>query len=194
MGGTFDPIHTGHLVAANEARHAFGLDRVMFVPTGRPWQKDFYSDAEDRFLMTVLGTAADAHLVASRMEIDRIGPTYTLHTMQALRDFHGPRVELFFILGADAALKLATWHHIDGLGDLADMIAVARPGFPLDDLTSQPGWPRIHKIEMPGIDISASDIRARVAAGRPIEYLVPHDVVDYIRGHGLYVRGESRGA
>jgi nicotinate-nucleotide adenylyltransferase len=192
MGGTFDPIHAGHLVAASEALHAFRLDRVIFVPTGQPWQKDFYSDAEDRFLMTLLGTAPDRRFTASRMEIDRVGPTYTVDTMQALREFHGSSVLLFFILGADAALRLGTWHHIDGLADLADIVVVSRPGFNLEALDVRPNWPRLHEIEMPGIDVSSSAIRERVRANRPIDYLVPPDVVTYIREHGLYIRDRAR--
>ena len=192
MGGTFDPIHIGHLVAASEALHVFDLDRVMFVPTGQPWQKDLYSDAEDRYMMTLLGTTSHARFVASRMEIDRLGPTYTVDTMQSLRDFYGANVELFFILGADALLKLGMWHRIDGLADLADFIAVTRPGFDLATFESRPDWPRIHELPVPGIDVSSSDIRARVMQGKPIEYLVPRAVETYIEEHRLYVSGDDQ--
>ena len=186
LGGTFDPIHIGHLVAASEALHVFALDRILFVPTGQPWQKLRYSDAEDRFLMTTLGAAAHPAFGVSRMELDRKGPTYTADTMRALKDFHQGSVELFFILGADAATKLGTWHRIEELRDLADMIVVTRAGFDVP-VEPDPTWPRIHALEMPGIDVSASDIRERVRTGRPIDFLVPRSVEAYIRDQGLYV-------
>jgi nicotinate-nucleotide adenylyltransferase len=192
MGGTFDPIHLGHLIAASEVRHHFQLDRVMFVPTGQPWQKDSFSDSEDRYQMTVLGAATNPFFAVSRMEIDRLGPTFTVDTLRALRDFHGPQTSLFFILGADAALKLGTWHHVEGLEDLAEVIAVARPGFDLGLLDLKPGWPRVNVLSMLQIDISSSDIRERVQAGRPIHYLVPQSVERYIRERGLYLKA-SRG-
>ena len=192
MGGTFDPIHLGHLVVACEALHSFRLDRVMFVPTGRPWQKESYSAAEDRYLMTVLGAATNSRFVVSRLELDRTGPTYTADTMEVLRDFHGDQVELFFVAGADAVLKLGTWRRLDRLGELATMIAVTRPGFDLSGLDPRPSWPPVEVMEVPAIGISSSDIRGRIQAGRPIDYLVPHEVARYIRDHGLYV-GESHG-
>jgi nicotinate-nucleotide adenylyltransferase len=191
MGGTFDPIHVGHLVAASEVLHAFGLDLVLFVPTGQPWQKQSYSAAEDRYLMTVLGIAANGHFAASRMEIDRVGPTYTADTMDTLRRFHGDDTELFFIAGADAALKLETWRKVERLAELAELVAVTRPGFPLDVARFGPRLPRVHSLEMPGISISSSDIRARVAAGRPIDYLVPADVARYIAKNGLYMNSAA---
>lgn len=187
MGGTFDPIHLGHLIAASEALHAFSLDRVMFVPTGRPWQKASYTDAEDRYLMTVLGAATNPRFAVSRIEIDRIGPTYTSDTLEALRDFHGGEVELYFIIGADAVLRLGTWRQVDRLADLAAVIAVTRPGFDLEKLKVEPSWPEVLIMGMPGVDISSSDIRERARAGKPIDYLAPPDVVEYIREHGLYV-------
>ncbi len=189
MGGTFDPIHVGHLVAASEALDRFRLDLVLFVPTGQPWQKRSYSDAEDRYLMTVLGTAANSRFAASRMEIDRQGPTYTADTMEILRDFHGQSCELFFIAGADAAAKLGTWKKVARLAELAEIIAVTRPGFELARVERAPGMPRVHVMEMPAIGVSSSDIRERVAAGRPIDYLVPEDVAEYIHKNGLYVGG-----
>jgi nicotinate-nucleotide adenylyltransferase len=187
MGGTFDPIHVGHLIAASEAMHEFTLDRIMFVPTGHPWQKESFTDPEDRYQMTVLGASSHPCFAVSRMEIDRLGPTFTVDTLQALRDFHGAKTLLYFIIGADAVLKLGTWHHWEGLADLAEIIAVTRPGFDLDDLEPQPGWPQVRVLEMPQIDISSSDIRARVTAGRPIVYLVPLVVARYIAEHGLYL-------
>ena len=189
MGGTFDPIHVGHLVAASEALYRFGLDLVLFVPTGQPWQKQSYSDAEDRYLMTVLGTASNARFAVSRMEIDRQGPTYTADTMEVLRNFHGADVELFFIVGADAAMRLGTWKKVARLAELAEVIAVTRPGFSLHRLERDATMPVVRIMEMPGIAVSSSDIRERVAAGRPIDYLVPEDVAEYIRKNGLYLGG-----
>jgi nicotinate-nucleotide adenylyltransferase len=186
MGGTFDPIHVGHLVAASEALHRFSLDLVLFVPTGRPWQKRSYSPAEDRYLMTVLGIASNPRFAASRMEIDRTGPTYTADTMQTLHDFHGGEVDLFFIAGADAVLKLSTWVAVDRLAQLAEVIAVTRPGFELGGLQEEPRLPNVRVMEMPQIAISSSEIRARVAQSKPIDYLVPRPVVSYIVANGLY--------
>ena len=194
FGGTFDPIHLGHLVAASEALHRFELDRILFVPAGRPWQKTTYSDPEDRFMMTTLGIEGHGSFAASRLEIDRRGPTYTADTMRALHDFHGPNVSLYFILGADAAANLGTWEKLDALRGLTEFIAVARPGVVLSELTTGPGWPRVHKMEMPGIEISASDIRRRVRSGEPIDYQVPQRVASYIRSHGLYLGSSEQEA
>lgn len=187
MGGTFDPIHLGHLIIASEALHALGLDRIVFMPTGRPWQKKSYSDSEDRYLMTVLGAEGNPRFAVSRMELDRVGPTYTADTMQALRDFHGDEVDLYFVAGADAVLKLGTWERIEALGELAAVVAVGRPGFDIASFHPEPSWPRIIDLATPGLDISSTDIRQRVREGRPIDYLVPAPVVSYIREHGLYM-------
>jgi len=191
MGGTFDPIHLGHLIAASEALARLDLDRMLFVPTGRPWQKTRYSDAEDRFIMTSLAAASHPRFAVSRMELDRTGPTYSADTLEQLRLFHGPDIKLFFIIGADAALKLGTWHGLERLRGLTEVVAVARPGFDLEALKPEAHWPKVGVMQMPGIDISSSDIRARVSAGRPIDYLVPAEVMAYIRGHGLYVTDPS---
>ena len=187
MGGTFDPIHIGHLVAASEALHVFDLDRVLFVPTGQPWQKSSYSDAEDRFVMTSLGAATHPSFAVSRIELDRKGPTFTADTMRTLREFHGPDTKLFFILGADAALRFGSWKKVEGLAAFTDLIAVTRPGFALGQIEPGATWPRIHTMEMPGIEVSATDVRERVRAGRPIDYLVPSAVVTYITERGLFV-------
>lgn len=187
MGGTFDPIHVGHLVAASEALHVFQLDRVLFVPTGQPWQKSSYSDPEDRFLMASLGAATHRRFAVSRIELDRKGPTFTADTMRTLKEFHGAETKLFFILGADAALRFGTWKKVEGLADFTELIAVTRPGFALGQIEPNDTWPRIHTMEMPGIEVSATDVRERVRAGRPIDYLVPPAVVTYIKEHGLFV-------
>ena len=184
LGGTFDPIHVGHLVAASEAIGDFGLDRVMFVPAGRPWQKTSHADAEDRFMMTTLATRDHLRFSVSRMELDRRGPTYTVDTLAALKDFFD--AQLFFIAGADTVKELATWHRVEDLAPLTEIIAVTRPGYELD-ITTRPGWPTIHTMEIPGFDVSSTLVRERVAAGKPIDYLVPQEVADYIRTRGLYV-------
>jgi nicotinate-nucleotide adenylyltransferase len=187
MGGTFDPLHVGHLIAASEALAAFSLDRVLFVPTGQPWQKMHYTDPEDRYLMTVVGTSDNPRFAVSRMELDRRGPTYTADTMAMLRDFHGADVELYFIAGADAIERLSTWIRLDELARLAELIAVTRPGFELNFPSSTEPFPEIHVMEMPAIGVSATDIRQRVREARPIDYLVPSKVVSYVRENGLYV-------
>ena len=186
MGGTFDPIHVRHLTAASEVVEGFGLDRVLFVPAGVPWQKDGFSAAEDRWMMTVLATEHDPRFQASRMEIDRKGPTYTVDTMAVLRDFYGPDVELFFIAGVDAVLTLGTWHRIADLVGLAEVIAVPRPGFDAAALQARDDWPRVHLARTPEVDVSSTEIRRKAAEGDAIEGLVPPVVADYIRAHALY--------
>lgn len=185
MGGTFDPIHHGHLVAASEAAARFDLDEVVFVPTGRPYQKDAQgvSPAEHRYLMTVVATASNPRFTVSRVDIDRGGPTYTIDT---LRDLHTerPEAELFFITGADALAKILSWKDADEMFELAHFIGVTRPGHVLSDK----GLPddRVTLQEVPAMAISSTDCRARVAADEPVWYLVPDGVVQYIAKHGLY--------
>jgi nicotinate-nucleotide adenylyltransferase len=191
MGGTFDPIHLGHLVIASEALHELDLDRMMFTPTGRPWQKKSYSASEDRYMMTVLGAGGNPRFTVSRMELDRVGPTYTADTMEALKQFHGPEVELFFVAGADAVRRLGTWKGIERLAKLAEVVAVARPGVALDDFKPLEGWPRVQIMKTPGLEISSTDIRERVRDGRPIDYLVPAPVARFIRERGLYMELDS---
>lgn len=186
MGGTFDPIHVGHLVAATEAMHRLELDRVLFVPAGEPWQKELYSSPEDRYLMSVLGTEGHHGFSASRVELDRRGPTYTADTIDELAAFYGPETQLYFIAGADAILRLGTWRHLDRLEGAVEMIAMTRPGFDLSALSPEPGWPKVHTVDMPPIGISSSDIRARVRRGLPIDFMVPPAVHDYVRRQGLY--------
>ncbi len=188
FGGTFDPIHVGHLVAASEAASAFSLDRVIFVPAARPWQKASYATPEDRMLMTVLATGGDQRFEVSRIELDRRGPSYTVDTLRTLKDFYGD-VELLFIGGADALRNVATWYEPEAVMRLARLIAVTRPGYPLvaPDITSGD----VELLDMPGIDISSTDIRERVRTGRPIDHLVPERVVGYIRDNGLYSAGEE---
>jgi nicotinate-nucleotide adenylyltransferase len=184
MGGTFDPIHVGHLVTAEEALHQFALDEVVFVPTGRPWTKEHevVAPAEDRFTMTVIGTEPEPRFRVSRIEVDRGGPTYTVDTLRELRD-ELPDTELSFITGADAMLEIMDWKEPEALFDLAGFIAATRPGF---DVTPFAAHPDVSVMEIPALAISSTDIRARVRAGRPIRFLVPQGVETYIRERGLY--------
>ena len=186
MGGTFDPIHLGHLAAASEVAHSFSLDEVVFVPAGIPWQKSHrrVSPAEDRYLMTVIATAADPRFTVSRVDVDRPGPTYTVDTLRELRQTWGDEGETFFITGADALNDILSWHETDEVLRLAHLVGVTRPGHVLSD----PGLPqgRVTLLEVPSLAISSSDIRSRVAAGQPIRYLVPAGVESYIAKLGLY--------
>lgn len=187
MGGTFDPIHHGHLVAASEVAAKFELDEVIFVPTGRPWQKlqdskGHVTDSEHRYLMTVVATASNPRFTVSRVDIDRPGYTYTIDTLRDLHAQH-PDADLFFITGADALAKIMTWKDIDELQSLASFIGVTRPGHVLEDN----GLERLELLEVPAMAISSTDCRGRVARGEPVWYLVPDGVVQYINKHGLYV-------
>jgi len=188
MGGTFDPIHHGHLVAASEVQASFGLDEVVFVPTGTPWQKSHrtVSDPEDRYLMTVVATASNPRFRVSRVDIDRAGPTYTIDTLHDLRADLGD-VDLYFITGADALAQILTWRNHEGLFEQAQFVGCTRPGHGIGDETMN-GLPRdrITIIEIPALAISSSDCRARVASGKPVWYLVPDGVVQYIAKHDLY--------
>jgi nicotinate-nucleotide adenylyltransferase len=189
MGGTFDPIHNGHLVAASEVADLFGLDEVVFVPTGRPWQKDGrrVSAAEDRYLMTVIATAANPRFSVSRVDIDRPGPTYTGDTLHDLAALY-PGSELFFITGADALASILSWQGWEELFGLATFIGVSRPGYELtgDHLAGRLGEDVLRLVEVPALAISSSDCRTRAAGGRPIWYLVPDGVVQYVAKRGLY--------
>jgi nicotinate-nucleotide adenylyltransferase len=186
MGGTFDPIHHGHLVAASEVADLFALDEVVFVPTGHPWQKAdiVVSAPEDRYLMTVIATASNPRFSVSRVDIDRTGPTFTVDTLRDLRERYGPKVELFFITGADALEKILSWKDADQLFNLAHFIGVTRPGFDLSDAHLPADT--VSLVQVPAMAISSTDCRARVAAGKPVWYLVPDGVVQYIVKRSLY--------
>jgi nicotinate-nucleotide adenylyltransferase len=190
MGGTFDPIHHGHLVAASEVQAWFGLDEVVFVPTGDPWQKSdrVVSAAEDRYLMTVIATAANPHFNVSRVDIDRNGPTYTIDTLRDLRD-QMPDAELYFITGADALAEIFTWRNAEELFTFAQFVGCTRPGYAMDPqtLASIPA-DRVTMVEIPALAISSTDCRDRAQRGEPVWYLVPDGVVQYIAKHGLYPR------
>ncbi|CAM5675140.1 putative nicotinate-nucleotide adenylyltransferase OS=Streptomyces fumanus OX=67302 GN=nadD PE=3 SV=1 [Streptomyces fumanus] len=188
MGGTSDPIHHGHLVAASEVAAQFRLDEVVFVPTGQPWQKSHraVSAAEDRYLMTVIATAENPQFSVSRIDIDRGGPTYTVDTLRDLRALN-PDTDLFFITGADALAQILTWRDSDELFSLAHFIGVTRPGHTLTDAGLPKGG--VSLVEVPALAISSTDCRARVAKGDPVWYLVPDGVVRYIDKRQLY-RGD----
>lgn len=188
MGGTFDPIHNGHLVAASEVASKFELDEVMFVPTGQPWQKTKVSPSEHRYLMTVIATASNPRFTVSRVDIDRDGPTYTVDTLRDLRT-QFPNDDLFFISGADAVAQIVSWKDKDELWDLAHFIGVSRPGHELS-LSGLSGK-HVSLLEVPALAISSTDCRSRVARGHPVWYLVPDGVVQYIAKHRLYTDGSD---
>ncbi|MEZ0338695.1 nicotinate-nucleotide adenylyltransferase [Mycobacterium sp. pV006] len=192
MGGTFDPIHHGHLVAASEVADLFDLDEVVFVPTGQPWQKrgDEVTAAEDRYLMTVIATASNPRFSVSRVDVDRGGPTYTKDTLRDLRA-HNPDADLFFITGADALASILTWQNWEEMFAIASFIGVSRPGYELDgshitaamaELPSD----ALHLVEVPALAISSTDCRLRARQARPIWYLVPDGVVQYVAKRNLY--------
>src|ERR1700751_4849638 len=186
MGGTFDPVHHGHLVAASEVAHIFALDEVIFVPTGQPYQKENrqVSRAEDRYLMTVIATASNPRFSVSRVDIDRPGPTYTIDTLRDLRLQRGPDAEFFFITRADALEQMMTWQDADELFKLAHFVVCTTPGHHLSG-AGLPD-PRVGLIEIPALAISSSNCRQRVEAGEPIWYLVPDGIVQYISKRALY--------
>lgn len=194
MGGTFDPIHHGHLVAASEVASRFGLDEVVFVPTGVPWQKKGrnVSQAEDRYLMTVIATASNPSFSVSRVDIDRPGDTYTVDTLKDLRKERGSDVDLFFITGADALRQILTWRGASELFDLAHFVGVTRPGVPMtrNDLSHLPES-SVTLIEVPALAISSTACRERIRALEPIWYLVPDGIVQYIAKRGLYPSSEE---
>jgi nicotinate-nucleotide adenylyltransferase len=190
MGGTFDPIHYGHLVTAEEALVQFNLDRVVFMPTGNPVRKthEAVAPAEHRYLMTVLATADNPDFEVSRMEIDRPGATYTVDTMLELRSQYGPDADLYFVTGADAVLDILTWKDSERLAGVCTFIAATRPGYDLARFAEQPGSAqmRVEFMEVPALAISSTDIRERMAARRPVRYLLPESVAAYARKNHLY--------
>ncbi|WP_416385028.1 nicotinate-nucleotide adenylyltransferase [Tersicoccus mangrovi] len=183
MGGTFDPIHHGHLVAASEVASVFGLDEVVFVPTGQPWQKSKQevSPAEHRYLMTVIATASNPRFSVSRVDVDRPGLTYTIDTLRELHALR-PDADLFFITGADAMEQIMSWKDVDELWSLAHFVGVTRPGHELRNM----GRDDVSLMEIPAMAISSTDCRKRVREGHPVWYLVPDGVVQYIAKYGLY--------
>lgn len=186
MGGTFDPIHTGHLVAASEVAHALVLDEVIFVPAGQPWQKvgRELAPAEDRYAMAVIATASNPAFSVSRLEIDRPGQTYTVDTLRELRSARGIEAEFFFIAGADALNGLSTWKDADELIELTRFVGCTRPGHQFAAGVLPDG--RCSLIEIPAVEVSSTVCRERVRTGLPIRYLVPDAVAEYIAKRALY--------
>lgn len=195
LGGTFDPIHYGHLEIAEDCWYQLQLDEILFVPAGAPPHKRgrAISPAADRLAMVTLAIAGNPHFRLSRVEVDRPGISYSVDTVARLREELGPDTRLFFIIGRDMLRDLPTWHRPDRLADLCEIVAVSRPGYPPFDLTRlEPAIPRaterIRQLEVPALNIAASDLRRRVAEGRPITYMTPDAVVRYIQEHRLYAR------
>ena len=193
MGGTFDPIHTGHLVLAEDVRDEFGLDLVLFMPAANPPHKGGHgvASAEARYQMTLLGAAGNPYFAVSRRELDRKGPSYSLLTVTELQEKYGAAAELYFITGSDAINELDTWYHVDELLARCTFIVSEREGVPLNwgRLSTRFGAlaeRRIRRLSTPALEISSTDIRARVARGASIRYLVPDAVADYIYREGLY--------
>jgi nicotinate-nucleotide adenylyltransferase len=199
MGGTFDPIHFGHLVAAEEARVRFGLSRVVFVPNGRPPHKKDYpvTPAEHRCQMVVLATAGNPAFETSRIEIDRPGPSYAIDTVRAFRSQLGPGTHLYFITGVDAIREVLTWREPRQLAQVCEFIAVTRPGCDLASLRDAVGGeihPHIHVLDIPGLAVSSTELRRRAASGEPLRYLTPEPVLRYIAAHSLYAGGAPSAA
>jgi nicotinate-nucleotide adenylyltransferase len=184
MGGTFDPIHHGHLVAASEVQARFDLDEVVFVPTGQPYEKGKVAPAEDRYLMTVIATASNPRFHVSRADIDRDGPTYTVDTLRDMRAIFGGEAELYFITGADVLARILSWRDALEMLTMAHFVGVTRPGFELSD--DHLPADTVTLVEVPAMAISSSACRDRVASGQPVWYLVPDGVVQYINKRGLY--------
>lgn len=193
MGGTFDPIHLGHLVTAEQARVDCQLDEVIFVPAGRPWQKyEMATPAEQRYLMVVLATASNPNFSVSRIEVDRDGPTYTVDTLREFRQFLNPGDELVFITGADAILNILTWKDAEQAMELATFVAATRPGYSLEALQEHNLTDTLTLLDVPALAISSTDIRTRFQQQRATSYLIPYEVEQFIRKHGLYgTRGEG---
>lgn len=192
MGGTFDPIHYGHLVTAEQAREALSLDLVLFMPAGSPaFKLDIpVSGAEERYAMTVLATAANPAFYASRFELDRPGVTYTVDTLRSLRDRYPDNVKIFFITGADAILDIVSWRDASSIAGLATLIAATRPGYDIEQArrrvdASGFGFD-VRYIEIPALAISSTNIRERVRAGKSIRYLTSESVIGFIHKNGLY--------
>ncbi|MBQ9058170.1 MAG: nicotinate-nucleotide adenylyltransferase [Atopobiaceae bacterium] len=192
MGGTFDPIHNGHLVAAEQAVGEIGLDLVLFMPAGSPAfkQDKLVSDPDDRYDMTLLATSDNPTFIASRFEIDREGVTYTVDTLQALRDYYSDNVELYFITGADAIIDIVSWRDAERLAHLATLVGATRPGYDLEAARKNIAASGIdfdvRYLEVPALAISSSYLRDRVRRGKSIKYLTDEAVVGYIHKKGLY--------
>lgn len=187
LGGTFDPVHVGHLVAAVNARHDLGLDRVVLMVANVPWQKAgsrVVTPAEDRFEMVRAAVGGVPGVEASRLEIDRGGPSYTADTVAEMAALH-PGAQLFVIVGWDVSAELGSWERLDEVRDTATLVVVNRPGTPPPAGLVAQGW-RVVEVTVPNLEISSTDLRARAAQGRPMDYLMPGAVVRVIKDRGLY--------
>ncbi len=187
LGGTFDPIHVGHLVAAVNARHALDLDRVILMVANVPWQKvgqREVSSAEDRLALVEAAVGDVRGLEAGRLEIDRGGDSYTADTINQLAALH-PSAELFLIVGWDVATELATWDRWEDIQNRATLVVVNRPGAGHPAGLDDDGW-KVEEVTVPNLEISSTDLRARAASGRPLDYLVPEAAVHCLRARGLY--------
>ncbi len=183
LGGTFDPPHLGHLVVAEVARVELALDEVQFVVAGAPWMKRDFSAAEHRVRMVELAVADHPRFTVNRTEVDRAGVTYTVDTLRDLRSRERD-VELVFLLGEDAAAQLPEWKEVDGALRLARFVVLTRPGHEISG--DDPRYERLERLEVPGIDLSSTDLRARFRAGGPVRYQTREAVIAYVREHGLY--------
>lgn len=190
FGGTFDPIHVGHLAAAVNARHALGLDRVVLMVANVPWQKAgarAVSTAEDRLALVEAAVGGVAGLEASGREIERGGDSYTADTVAEMRDTD-PDDELFVIVGWDVAQDLGSWERLEEIQPLATLVVVNRPGSARPTYLEDAGW-RVAEVTIPNLEISSTDLRARAADGRPLDYLIPEAGVRCIRSRGMYAGG-----
>lgn len=194
MGGTFDPIHIGHLMTAEEVRNEFGIDEVVFIPTGHPPHKESkrVTHSEHRYLMTVLSTVENPHFNVSRIEIDRPGLTYTVDTIEKIKESYPEDIRIYFITGADAVHEILTWERVEDLMKICEFVAVTRPGYKRRQLKEkveelkESFECKVHYLEVPALAISSSDIRKRVEENRPIQYLVTQPVEKYIQKFKLY--------
>ena len=191
LGGSFDPIHYGHLVTAESARVQFELDTVIFMPTGKsPTEKPGFATKEERYQMTLLATAENHNFAVSRLEIERQQPSYTIDTLKAIRKEHDENSELFFIAGADAVLEILSWKDPGRLSGYAQFIAATRPGYELKRFQKireeKPGIPSVNILEIPALTISSTDLRRRIKEGLSVRYLLPDSVIKYVERNGLY--------
>lgn len=193
MGGTFDPIHIGHLVTAEAVRIEYSLEKVLFIPTANPPHKQHFQveTALHRYMMAVMSTYSNPHFYVSPIELERAGLSYTIDTLLELIEQYGDNTEFYFIIGADAVQELPTWKDIDRLLDICHFVAATRPGcvYTVEDIVKHFGMKgnnRIHRLPTPELDISSTDIRERVKQGRSIKYIVPESVEKYISKEGLY--------
>jgi nicotinate-nucleotide adenylyltransferase len=199
IGGTFDPIHYGHLAAAEEARVRVNLEKVLFAVAGLPPHKldEEVTPVEHRLAMVRLGISSNPDFELSRVDVDRSGPSYTVDTISILQEQWGQGTEMFFVLGIDSLVEVPTWHQPERLIQLCHLVAVARPGFEVDMRQLEDSVPgissRVEIIGMPEVDISSSDLQRRVREGLPIRYQVPEEVERYIREHRLYQRSAEFG-